>query len=71
MIVVFVHLVCVLYFELTRIIIRLSSNIVPKILPNCIQIYEGLMKTYQHNEEDDSDDETDEDDDSVASGKVD
>ncbi|CAF3526399.1 unnamed protein product [Rotaria sp. Silwood1] len=43
------------------------SNIVPKILPNCIQVYEGLMKTYQHNEED-SDDETDEeDDDSVAS----
>ncbi len=45
------------------------SNIVPKILPNCIQIYEGLMKTYQHNEEDDSDGETDEEDDSVASGK--
>lgn len=45
------------------------SNIVPKILPNCIQIYEGLMKTYQHNDED-SDDETDEDDDSVASGKI-
>ncbi len=45
------------------------SNIVPKILPNCIQIYQGLMKTYQHNEEDDSDDDTDDDDDSVASGK--
>ncbi|CAF3605893.1 unnamed protein product, partial [Rotaria sordida] len=43
------------------------SNIVPKILPNCIQIYEGLMKTYQHNDDDDSDDETDEDEDSVAS----
>lgn len=45
------------------------SNIVPKILPNCIEVYEGLMKTYQHNEDDDSDDETDDDDDSVASGK--
>ncbi|UJR37907.1 hypothetical protein I4U23_030595 [Adineta vaga] len=43
------------------------SEIVPKILPNCIQIYEGLMKTYQHNEEDDSDDDSDDDDDSVAS----
>ncbi|CAF3715518.1 unnamed protein product [Adineta steineri] len=43
------------------------SEIVPKILPNCIQIYEGLMKTYQHNDEDDSDDDTDDDDDSVAS----
>ncbi|CAF3319814.1 unnamed protein product [Rotaria socialis] len=45
------------------------SSIVPKILPNCIQIYDGLMKTYQHNEEEDSDDETDDDDDddSVAS----
>ena len=46
------------------------TNIVPKILPNCIQVYEGLMKTYQHNEEDDSDDETEDDDDSVASGKI-
>ncbi len=45
------------------------STIVPEILPNCIQIYEGLMKTYQHNE-DDSDDETDDDDDSVVSGKI-
>lgn len=46
------------------------STIVPKILPNCIQIYEGLMKTYQHNEEDDSDDDDEEDEeDSVASGK--
>jgi hypothetical protein len=44
------------------------SNIVPKILPNCIHIYEGLMKTYQHNNEDDSEDDTD-DDDSVPSGK--
>ncbi|CAF1060914.1 unnamed protein product [Adineta ricciae] len=44
------------------------SEVVPKILPNCIQIYEGLMKTYQHNEEDDSDDDSDDDDDdSVAS----
>jgi hypothetical protein len=46
------------------------SNIVPKILPNCIQIYEGLIKTYQHNNDDDSDDDTDDDDNSVASGKI-
>jgi hypothetical protein len=45
------------------------SNIVPKILPNCIHIYQGLMKTYQHNNEDDSEDDTD-DDDSVPSGKI-
>ncbi|CAF4247131.1 unnamed protein product, partial [Rotaria sordida] len=43
------------------------SNLVPKILPNCIHIYQGLMKTYQHNNDDDSDDDTDNDDDSVPS----
>jgi len=46
------------------------SNIVPKILPKCIHIYQGLMKTYQHNNEDDSEDDTDDDDDSVPSGKI-
>lgn len=46
------------------------STIVPKILPNCIQIYEGLMKTYQHNDEDESEDDDDDDDDSVPSGKL-
>jgi hypothetical protein len=46
------------------------SSIVPKILPNCIQVYDGLMKTYQHNEDDSDDDTDDDDDDSVASGKI-
>lgn len=46
------------------------SNIVPKILPNCIHLYQGLIKTYQHNEENDSDEETDDDDDSVPSGNM-
>ena len=45
------------------------SNIVPKILPNCISIYQGLMKTYQHNNDSGSDDDSDDDDDSVPSGK--
>lgn len=46
------------------------SNVVPKILPNCIEVFDGLMKAYQHNEEEsDEDSDDDDDDDSVASGK--
>lgn len=44
------------------------SNIVPEILPNCIHIYQGLMKTYQHQDAENNDDDTD-DDDSVPSGE--
>lgn len=44
------------------------SDIVPKILPNCIHIYQGLMKTYQHNHDEDDNDQSD-DDKSDASGK--
>ncbi|CAF2511514.1 unnamed protein product [Rotaria sp. Silwood2] len=43
------------------------SNIVPKILPNCIHIYQGLIKTYQHNNDDESNDDTEDDDESVPS----
>jgi len=42
------------------------SNIVLKILPNCIHIYQGLMKTYQHAHQNNSDDD-DDDDDSIPS----
>ena len=44
------------------------SDIVPKILANCIYIYQGLMKTYQHNHEEESDDDNG-DVDSIPSGK--
>lgn len=47
------------------------SNVVPQILPNCIHIYQGLIKTYQHQNDHDSDKDTDNDNDSVPSGKID
>lgn len=46
------------------------SDIVPKILPNCIDIYQGLMKTYQHNHEEDNDGGGSGGENSVPSGKT-
>lgn len=45
------------------------STIVADILPNCIQIFQGLIKTYEHQNEKNSDDDSD-DDDSVPSGET-
>ena len=44
------------------------STIIPTILPHCIYTYEGLMKTYQHNDDADSDG-SDDDDYSIPSGR--
>ncbi|CAF0759891.1 unnamed protein product [Didymodactylos carnosus] len=39
------------------------SAIVPQLLPNCIHIYQGLMKTYTHSQDDSDTDSSDELDD--------
>ena len=44
------------------------SSIVPRILPNCIRIYQGLMKAYEHQHERHNNGDNENNEDSPSSG---